>query len=121
MADMIKTLKKKKNTISGNTWIVVTGSDGMAVANTIAASRYSAANPLVQIVDQSKMAGGAEPYVGYNFKTLNIAGEQLVFVENPMMDDEEKFPARLSDGTLRMPRHSISWILRPIQAMAEER
>jgi hypothetical protein len=99
--DMLKALKKKKNTISGNSWIVVTGSDGMAVANAVAASRFGAGNPLVQIVDQSKMAGGAEPYVGYNFKNLNIGGEQITFVENPLQDDEEKFPARLTDGTLR--------------------
>lgn len=103
-SDMIRTLKRKKNTISGNTWVVVTGADGMNVAHTIAAARFNVGNPLVQIVDQSKMAGGAEPYVGYNFKTLNIAGEQITFVENPMMDDEEKFPARLTDGTLRMSK-----------------
>ena len=101
-ADMIKTLKKKKTKISGNTTIVVTGADGMANAHDIAASRFSAGNPLVQVVNQSSAAGGAEPYVGYNFKVLNIAGEQLVFVENPMMDDDEKFPARLTNGNLRM-------------------
>lgn len=101
-ADMVKTLKKKKNRISGNEWVVVTGADGMQNAHDVAAEKFSAGNPLVQIVDQSKMPGGAEPYVGYNFKKLNIAGEQICFVENPMMDDEEKFPAKLSNGNLIM-------------------
>ena len=100
-ADMIKSLKKRKNTISGNTWICVTGSDGMANANAVSASRFNAGNPIVQIVNQNNKPGGAEPYVGYNFKVLNIAGEQICFVENPMQDDEEKFPARLSNGALR--------------------
>lgn len=103
-SDMIMAMKKRKNTISGNTWVVVTGSDGMNLAHAIAAARFNVGNPLVQVVSQSNMAGGAEPYVGYNFKTLNIAGEQLTFVENPMMNDEEKFPARLTDGTLRMSK-----------------
>jgi len=100
--DMIRTLKKKKNRISGNTWIVVTGADGMENAHAVAASRFTSGNPLVQVVNQGTQAGGAEPYVGYNFKRLNIAGEQIVFVENPMMDDEEKFPAKLTNGKLRM-------------------
>lgn len=102
LADMVKSLKKKKNRISGNTFVVVTGSDGMAAARTIMASRFSAANPLVQVVNQGSEAGGASPYVGYNFQYLNIAGEQVCFVENPMQDDEERFPARLSNGNLRM-------------------
>ena len=101
-SDMVRTLKKKKNRISGNQWVVVTGSDGMQVAHEVAASRYNSGMPLVQIVNQTDKAGGAEPAVGYNFKKLNIAGEQILFVENPMMDDEEKFPMRLSNGKLRM-------------------
>lgn len=101
-ADMVKALKKKKNRISGNTYIVVTGSDGMENAHAVASARFSTSNLLVQTVNQTSQPGGAEPYVGYNFKRLNIAGEQLIFVENPMMDDEEKFPAKLSNGKLRM-------------------
>ena len=101
-SDMVKTLKKKKNRISGNQWVVVTGSDGMQFAHQIAATRFNASMNLVQMVSQTDKPGGAEPAVGYNFKTLNIAGEQLLFVENPMMDDEEKFPMRLTNGTLRM-------------------
>lgn len=102
MSDMVKTLKKKKNRISGNHWVVVTGADGMANAHDIASGRYDAGTPLVQIQSQDMKAGGAEPVVGFNFKVLNIAGEQITFVENPMMDDEEKFPARLTNGNLKM-------------------
>jgi hypothetical protein len=101
-SDMVKTLKKKKVRISGNTYFAVTGTDGMANANYVIATRFGAGNPLVQVVSQNDKAGGAEPSVGYNFKVLNVAGEQIVFVENPMQDDEEKFPARLQNGQLRM-------------------
>jgi hypothetical protein len=101
-ADMVRTLKKKKQRISGNQWVVVTGSDGMNDAHNVAAGMFGAGNPLIQVVSQTNAPGGASPAVGYNFKILNIAGEQLLFVENPMMDDEEKFPMRLSNGRLRM-------------------
>jgi hypothetical protein len=102
MRDMVKALKKRKNRISGNSYVVVTGSDGMANAHDIASSRYNAGMPLVTVVNQDGKAGGSEPITGFNFKKLNIAGEQLIFVENPMMDDDEKFPRRLSNGNLAM-------------------
>ena len=102
LRDMVKALKKGRPNIEGSQFIVVTGADGMANAHEIAASRYNAGTPLVQNVMQTDKNGGAQPTVGYNFKRLNIAGEQLVFVENPMMDDESKFPARLSNNNLRM-------------------
>jgi hypothetical protein len=98
---MVKSLKRKKSRISGNTYFAVTGTDGMANASSVIGSRFGAANPLVQVIAQTDKAGGAEASVGYNFKVLNVAGEQIVFVENPMMDDEEKFPARLQNGQLR--------------------
>jgi len=101
-SDLVKAVKKKKNRVAGNQYVVVTGADGMANAHRVAAAQASASNPLVQIVKQSDMNGGAEPVIGYNFKKLNIAGEQLTFVENPMMDDEEKFPRRLTNGDLAM-------------------
>lgn len=100
--DMVKQIKKKKNRISGNSYIVVCGADGMSNAHDVISARFGASNPLVQIVNQTDAAGGAEPTVGYNFKKLNIAGDQILFVENPMMDDEEKFPRRLSNGNLAM-------------------
>jgi hypothetical protein len=101
-SDLVRTLKKKKNRLSGNTFVVVTGADGMQNAHNVAAATYNSGFPLTQNVNQTSKAGGAEPYTGYNFKYLNIAGEQLCFVENPMMDDEEKFPAKLTNGRLRM-------------------
>lgn len=100
LVDMTKQIKKKKNRISGNSYVVVTGADGMANAHDVIASRYTNAMPIVQVVAQSDQAGGAEPVAGFNFKKLNVAGEQLLFVENPMQDDEEKFPRRLSNGNL---------------------
>jgi len=102
LSDLVKAMKKKKNRISGNHWVFVTGADGMANAHDVISARHSSSNPLVQIQKQDDRAGGALPIVGFNFKTLNINGEQITFVENPMHDDEEKFPAKLSNGNLRM-------------------
>lgn len=100
LADMVTMVKKGKNQISGNQWIVVTGSEGMRAANDICAARYTSGNPIVQVVQQTNKAGGAEPSVGFNFRILNVAGEQLIFVENPANDDESKFPKRLTNGKL---------------------
>jgi len=101
-SDLVKAAKKKKNRISGNTYIVMTGSDGMSNAHDVVSSRLSASTPLVQMVKETSNPGGAEPNVGFNFKRLNVAGEQLIFVENPRMDDEELFPRRLTNGNLAM-------------------
>lgn len=98
--DMVTTLKKGKNMLSGSQWIVVTGSDGMSAAHDVAASQVTNAMPIVQVVTNTQQ-GGAEPAIGFNFKKLNIGGEQLLFVENPGMDDEAKFPLRLTNGKLR--------------------
>ena len=98
--DMVKQIKKKKNRISGNTIIAVTGTDGMANANDVISARFNSSNILVQQVNQTDAAGGAEISVGYKFTRLNIAGDQIIFVENPMMDDESRFPRRLSNGNL---------------------
>jgi hypothetical protein len=102
LSDMVIELKKRKNMIEGNKWIVATGADGMANADSVIASRLSASTPIIQNVPNGGMPGGAEPNVGYNFKTLNVAGQQITFVENPMMDDVMKFPRRLSNGKLAM-------------------
>lgn len=100
--DMVKQIKKKKNRISGNTIIAVCGADGMANAHDVIAARFSSSNILVQQVNQSQTAGGAEITVGYKFTRLNVAGDQIIFVENPMQDDEERFPRRLANGNLAM-------------------
>jgi len=74
----------------------------MSNAHDVVSSRLSASTPLVQMVKETSNPGGAEPNVGFNFKRLNVAGEQLIFVENPRMDDEELFPRRLTNGNLAM-------------------
>jgi hypothetical protein len=105
LVDMVKQIKKKKNRISGNTYVAVTGSDGIANADTVLTGRFTGLTGgavLVQNVNQTDKVGGADITVGYNFKKINISGDQIVFVENPMMDDEEKFTRRLSNGNLAM-------------------
>ncbi len=100
MVDMVKQLKKRKNQVMGSTFIAVTGSDGMANAQDVCSGRYYTGMPLVQVVNQSKDAGGQDVATGYFFNRLNIAGNQVIFVENPMQDDAERFPRRLSNGNL---------------------
>lgn len=102
ISDMLGELKKRKNMIEGNKWIAVTGSDGMENADTVISARVTAAQPIVINAGSNDKVGGFEPSVGYNFKTLNIGGQQVTFVENPMMDDVEKFPRRLTNGKLAM-------------------
>lgn len=105
LVDMVKQIKKKKNRISGNTYVCVTGADGMANADSVAIGRLTNLGTgiaLTQTVANNNVAGGADVTVGYKFVRFNIAGEQIVFVENPMQDDEEKFPRRLSNGSLAM-------------------
>jgi hypothetical protein len=105
LVDMVKQIKKRKNRISGNTYVAVTGSDGIANTDTVLTGRFTGLTGgavLVQNVNQTDKVGGADITVGYNFKKINISGDQIVFVENPMMDDEEKFTRRLSNGNLAM-------------------
>ena len=52
-------------------------------------------------VDMSKEVGGKDVPVGFNFQWLNIAGESILFVENPQWNDTEKYPAQLSNGLYR--------------------
>ena len=79
----------------------MTGADGMERAATIIG------NTALQMgmqwnVQQSGMTGGASFPVGFNFNRLNVSGQTMIFVENPQMDDLQKFPARLSNGKSRM-------------------
>jgi len=99
-ADFITTVKKKGNSMH-KVFYAMTGADGMERINDIAASRALQMG-MTWNITQTKEVGGASVPVGFNFNTINIAGQQIVFVENPQMDDAAKFPARLSNGKLRM-------------------
>ena len=98
-ADMITTIKKKGDGGS-KMYYVMCGADGMANAADVIANRALQMGMQFN-VNQSNEAGGASPAVGFNFNTLNVAGQQMIFVENPQMDDLQKFPARLGNGKSR--------------------
>ena len=101
-SDLIREVKKNSNDTGGRLFYVVTGADGIEnVHNQALAQGVSAYNLTQQIVQNNKI-GGASPSIGFNFQTLNIHGQTVVFVENPMMDDAAKFPRRLSNGRLAM-------------------
>ncbi len=98
-SDMITTLKKKATEFGGKRYYAMTGADGMANAHNVIETK---AIQLGLGFDSSPGStfGGASPEIGYNFQILNVAGNQIVFIENPQFDDEAKFPLRLTDGKL---------------------
>lgn len=105
-SDMIVTLKKKSNANSGKIFYAVTGADGMLNAHNriaqLAKDGFASGYYITSPEGQNNKPGGASPAVGFNFRILNVAGNQLIFVENPMMDDEMRFPRRLNNGKLAM-------------------
>ena len=103
MEDMVTRLKEHMDTTGGDPIIVVTGSPGMAAASRIAKDEAQASNIMYTIdAKNNNMVGGMDVSVGYNFQRLNIAGEQLLFVENPQWNDRSRFPATLTNGKSRM-------------------
>ncbi|PLX03474.1 MAG: hypothetical protein C0594_10380, partial [Marinilabiliales bacterium] len=101
-SDLIREVKKHTNDTGGRLFYIVTGADGMENVHNKALSHGITNYNLTQNITQSNKPGGGTPSIGFNFQTLNILGQTLVFVENPMMDDAEKFPRRLSNGRLAM-------------------
>jgi len=100
---MVTRLKEHMDTTGGDPIIVVTGSPGMAAASRIAKDEAQASNIMYTIdAKNNNMVGGMDVSVGYNFQRLNIAGEQLLFVENPQWNDRSRFPATLTNGKSRM-------------------
>ncbi len=96
LKDMMTMLVKKTNAIKGKVWYVVTGIEG-----------YAAAQDLLQAYAVQNLGGHSninvgqgEWEVGYDFNTFNYAGNKLVFVQHPFFDDEERWSARASDGSL---------------------
>ena len=98
--DMYNAIKNKSDR-QDNLLYAITGTEGMSDARDVIESRF------IGLGGQTNIAAGTEGSnlpIGFNFNTLRVGGGKIIFVENPMMNDEYKFPARLSDGTLRMSR-----------------
>jgi hypothetical protein len=98
---MMSVLEKKGALINGNTWVVVTGTDGYANAQqqmiNLGVNSKIVFN---HDVTQSNKPGGADVSVGFNFSSFNINGNSVTFIKHPLLDDEQRFPARGADGKL---------------------
>lgn len=101
-SDLLREVKKHMNDTGGKLLYFVTGADGIENVHNQALANGRTNYNLTQMITQTGAIGGASPAIGFNFQTLNINGQTCVFVENPMMDDAEKFPRRLSNGRLAM-------------------
>lgn len=100
-SDAILELKKGRDDVNGTQWICVTGSTGRQWAQEAAMQKYNNVNLVQNLNDGNSKVGGTDVVYGYDFTRLNVGGHQILFVEHPMFDDEQKFPLRLSNGTLR--------------------
>jgi len=99
---MVMQIKERKEMEGGDPIIVITGNGGMAAARRICKQEAQDSGMRI-MVDPSKAnsVGGDVMAAGYRFERLNIAGEQLIFVEHPIFNDPERYPLRMSNGYLR--------------------
>lgn len=100
--DMITAMKKKSDSMGGKLYYMVTGSDGMQnFSDQIAQfSKDQFNNTLMLDKSDFSKIGGIDIPVGFNMRSLNVGGNQVIGVEHPMLDDEQKFPKRMSNGKL---------------------
>lgn len=101
-ADMIGALKKKSNTYGGHLYYCITGTDGIQNVYNQATTNGRATYNLTQMITNTNEIGGKNVRIGFKFDGININGDTIIFVENPMMDDEMRFPKKLSNGKLAM-------------------
>lgn len=100
--DLITQIKKKGNESTGRKYICVTGADGKQKAHDLISNYAANFHNITYNKNSNSAIGGDDIPVGYWFETLNVGGNQISFVENPLMDDEQIFPRRLSNGKLAM-------------------
>ena len=99
--DMMKTIRKKSNMVSGLQHVVVTGEDGFSNAQRIMPTLSGNQNvQLVQIVGQSSEVGGAKVDVGFSFQTFNVDGDSVTWIKHPMFDNDQIYTETGSDGNL---------------------
>jgi hypothetical protein len=92
--DMVMATKEKSNVLGGRTLYVVCSMYGMQqLSDTYAQMNKNIVNP-TYIVTKEEMnkPGGMDFTGGYNFKYFNIAGDTVIAVEDPMMNDRERWP-----------------------------
>jgi len=100
IADVVKGIRMKRNSIGGTDLLAVTGNEGMSRVQTIAVERGQELGMRFMLKDDGGTPGSGKQVIGYRFATLNVDGDIVTFVENPQWDDEKIFPRRLSSGKL---------------------
>lgn len=101
--DVMKTLEKKGDVVSGASWVCVTGTDGYASLQKEIVNL--AGNQNIQFFDsitQDGKPGGAAVNVGYNFVKFNVNGNSMIVCKHPLFDDDLLFTERTADGSTKM-------------------
>lgn len=96
--DMLNRLRDHTDGLEGNVWYAFTGKGGMSNAYDVLEEK-SRGYLLTQNQNSSTAAGGPNVPVGFNFNTLNVDGNQVIFVEHPMMSDRARWSDEAVDGT----------------------
>jgi len=103
LSDMMKQLEKKSDKINGLSWVGVTGTDGFANFQELAASLAGNQNTTYfNQVQQDGKPGGAIVEAGYNFMAINLNGNKIMVVKHPLFDDELMFTELGTDGSVLM-------------------
>lgn len=92
----IDVLKKNGWDLLSEPLILVGGSDARKAIARIAGETMEEMNYHVNLTLEQAMNPMTE--IGYSFMKLNIDGTAVIFVENFMHDDPERFPHRLQNG-----------------------
>lgn len=103
ITDMMKTLEKNSDMVSGLSWVIVTGTNGYANFQEQAVTLAGNQNiQFMDVITQNGKPGGAAVQVGYNFTKMNINGNSVIVCKHPLFDDELLFTERGNDGEILM-------------------
>ena len=112
--DMVRRLKKRRDAEGSYPLICVTGDEGISRAERIIGAEAKEQG-MMWMVNQNDNIGGADIKVGFKFRTLNVNGEQVIFVENPTWNDPEKYPFINSQGLNIQANKYVFLDFRPIE------
>ena len=95
ISDMLNQLEQGRDNDDPTPWYCITGAAGMAKARKIGQQLNQQMNIQyhMELDPNSQTYGGQKIGTGYNIITLNINGKQVIFVENPTLNNLRKHPA----------------------------
>jgi len=99
LRDLLKTMRKESNMMSGLAYVFITGEDGFSNAQDVMG--VANVNNNVQLfknVSDVAANGGATPDAGVTYQKFNVDGDSVFFIKHPMFDDELRFPKVGNDG-----------------------